>query len=89
MNHHEVPPEQLEIRVDVLRRLAEQAMTDAEFRAAARDDLVGALESAGYWLNHDEMSLVLMFRQTLADAGVDLDLAADMGIDRARQMLGI
>ncbi|MFM9105379.1 MAG: hypothetical protein ACKOWF_01615 [Chloroflexota bacterium] len=89
MNRQESQPEKFEIRVDVLRRLAEQAMTDAEFRAAARDDLHGALAACGYRLNDDEMALVLEFRQSLADAGVDLDLAADLGIDRARQMLGI
>ena len=81
--------EQMDIRVEVLRRLAEQAMTDAEFRAAAREDLNGALQSHGYDLNEDEMSLVVAFRQTLADAGVDLDLAAELGIERARNMLGI
>jgi hypothetical protein len=88
-HEHESIPEQLEIRVEVLRKLAERAMTDAEFRAAAREDLIGALESYGYRLTEDEMSLVMAFRQTLADAGIDLDLAADLGIDRARQMLGI
>jgi hypothetical protein len=89
MDHHDAIAEQLEIRVEVLRRLAEQAMTDAEFRAAARDDLLDALEANGYRLNEDEMTLVLAFRQSLAEAGIDLDLAADLGIERARQMLGI
>ncbi len=89
MDHHDAIAEQLEIRVEVLRRLAEQAMTDAEFRAAARDDLLDALEAYGYRLNEDEMTLVLAFRQSLAEAGIDLDLAADHGIERARQMLGI
>ena len=89
MEPQEPQPEKYEIRVEVLRRLAELAMTDADFRAAARDDLHGALESYGYRLNDDEMALVLEFRQSLADAGIDLDLAADLGIDRARQMLGI
>jgi len=89
MDRQESQPEKFEIRVEVLRRLAELAMTDAEFRAAARDDLHGALAAYGYRLNDDEMALVLEFRQALADDGIDLDLAADMGLDRARQMLGI
>jgi hypothetical protein len=75
--------------MDVLRRLAEQAMADEEFRAAARVDLLGALERYGYHLNEEEMALVLSFRQSLADAGIDLDLAAELGLDGARRMLGI
>lgn len=63
-----------EIRFDILRRLAEQAMTDLEFRAVARDDLLAALTRYGYSLNQRELALVLQFRETLADAGVDLFL---------------
>ncbi|MCC6312498.1 MAG: hypothetical protein IT337_00695 [Thermomicrobiales bacterium] len=78
-----------EIRVDLLRRLAEQAMTDAEFRAVARDDLAGALERYGYDLNAHEMSLVTTFRASLADAGIDLDLARELGEDQVLRLLGM
>ena len=62
------------VRVEVLRRLAEQAMDDADFRADARDDLTGALRRHGYDLNDDELALVLRFRASLAQSGLDLDL---------------
>lgn len=71
---HQPPAEPNEIRVDVLRRLAEQAMSDPVFRALARDDLVSALTAYGYVLNERELELVLEFRATLAEAGIDLDL---------------
>lgn len=77
-----------DIRMDVLRRLAEQAMTDPEFRAIARDDLMMALRAYGYDLSDEELALVTRFRATLADAGVDLDLAAELGLDRARGLFG-
>jgi hypothetical protein len=63
-----------EIRLDVLRRLAEQAMTDLDFRAVARHDLLGALRQYGYDLNERELALVLRFRAALEEAGVDLFL---------------
>jgi len=63
-----------DIRMDVLQRLAEQAMSDPEFRAVARHDLVGSLRQYGYDLNERELALVLRFRDTLAEAGVDLFL---------------
>jgi hypothetical protein len=63
-----------DIRIDVLQRLAEQAMSDPDFRAVARHDLEGALEQFGYDLNDAEMELVLAFRRSLADAGIDLFL---------------
>jgi hypothetical protein len=61
-----------EIRMDVLRRLAEQAMSDPEFRDVARHDLVKALDRYEYDLNEREMALVLRFRDALEEAGVDL-----------------
>jgi hypothetical protein len=61
-----------EIRMDVLRRLAEQAMSDPGFRDIARHDLSDALEKYGYELNEREMALVLRFRAALEEAGVDL-----------------
>lgn len=75
------------VRVDVLRRLAEQAMSDADFRAVARDDLPGALARWGYDLNPAELALVTRFRASLADANIDLDLVADFGDERLRRLL--
>ncbi len=63
-----------DIRIDVLQRLAEQAMSDLDFRAVARHDMEGALKQFGYDLNDSEMELVLAFRRSLADAGIDLFL---------------
>ena len=63
-----------EIRVDVLRRLAEQAMSDPDFRAVARDDLEAALARWGYDLNPRELLLVTRFRAALEEAGIDLFL---------------
>jgi hypothetical protein len=66
------------IRIDVLRRLAEQAMTDLAFREVARDDLDAALVQFGYTLTEDEMALVQKFRAVLAEAGVDLFLTGNL-----------
>jgi hypothetical protein len=66
------------IRVDLLRQLAEQAMTDPDFRAVARDDLAGALAQYGYDLNEQEMELVLRFRASLEEAGIDLFLLENL-----------
>lgn len=63
-----------EVRVDVLRRLAEQAMSDEAFRAVARVDLMDALDQFGYELNDRELELVLQFRDALAEAGIDVFL---------------
>lgn len=75
------------VRIEVLQRLAEQAMNDAEFRTAARDDLPGALERYGYELTAQEMALVVRFRRSLEDAGVDLDLVDGMGDARLAEVL--
>ncbi len=63
-----------EIRMDVLKRLAEQAMSDPAFRAIARDDLLAALSTYGYDLNERELFLVTRLRAALEDANVDLFL---------------
>ena len=73
--------DQDEVRVPIIKKLAEQAMSDAEFRAVARDDLDGALVRYGYDLNDRERALVLQFRAALADAGVDLNLIKDQNVD--------
>ncbi len=70
-----------EVRVPVLRRLAEQAMSDPEFRAVARVDLDQALSTYGYDLNAAEHALVLRFRSTLEEAGVDLFLTPELSMD--------
>ena len=80
-------PDDGAVRIDVLQRLAELAMTDAAFRADARDDLPGALEKYGYQLTASELALVLRFRRSLAEAGVDLDLVDGMGDDRLTEVL--
>ena len=80
-----------EIRMDVLQRLAEQAMSDLDFRAVARHDLLGALEQNGYDLNERELALVLRFRAALEEAGVDLFLAqnlTDADKELLRQAMG-
>jgi hypothetical protein len=63
-----------QIRTEVLMQLAEQAMSDATFRAAAAQDLERALADAGYTLNEPELELVMQFRSALRDAGVDVFL---------------
>lgn len=77
-----------DIRMDVLQRLAEQAMSDPDFRAVARHDLLGALEQYGYALNEREMTLVLSFRAALEEAGVDLFLAEKLGPAYVEQLRG-
>jgi hypothetical protein len=70
-----------DIRWPLLKRLAEQAMSDAAFRAAARNDLDGALAEYGYDLNKTERPLVHRFRDSLAEAGVDLALVQELALD--------
>ena len=76
------------IRAELLKRIAEQAMSDPAFRRAARDDLTGALAAYGYDLNEGELALVTRFRASLADAGVDLDLVDTLGADHLARLLG-
>jgi len=77
-----------EIRMEVLQRLAEQAMSDPDFRAVARHDLMGALKQYGYNLNERELALVLRFRAALEEAGVDLFLAEKLGPEYVEQLRG-
>lgn len=69
------------IRLPLLKRLAEQAMTDTVFREVARDDLAGALDQFGYDLNERERAFVFRFRQALEEANVDLKLAKEVDLD--------
>jgi hypothetical protein len=80
-------PDDGAVRIDVLQRLAELAMTDADFRAIARDDLPAALEKYGYKLTASELALVIRFRRSLAEAGVDLDLVDGVGDERVVEVL--
>jgi hypothetical protein len=82
-------PDDGSVRIDVLQRLAELAMTDAAFRSMARDDLPAALEKYGYELTASELALVLRFRRSLAEAGVDLDLVDGSGDERVAEVLEI
>ena len=77
-----------EVRVELLKRLAEQAMSDPAFRAIAREDLDAALAIYGYDLNERELGLVARFRATLADAGIDLDLVQHVTDDQLAELLG-
>lgn len=70
-----------EIRLPLLKRLAEQAMADAAFREVARDDLSLALKQFGYDLNDRERAFVFRFRQALEEANVDLKLAKEVDLD--------
>ncbi|HEV2128545.1 MAG TPA: hypothetical protein VGR22_08005 [Thermomicrobiales bacterium] len=69
------------IRLPLLKRLAEQAMTDGAFRAVAREDLARALGEYGYDLNDRERAFVFRFRQALEEANVDLELAKEVDLD--------
>jgi hypothetical protein len=80
-------PEDGQVRIDVLQRLAEQAMTDPIFRDEAGDDLPATLAKYGYDLTPQELALVLRFRRSLADAGVDLDLVDGKGDERLADIL--
>ena len=78
----------LPVRIDLLRQLAELAMTDERFRASALEDLDGTLVRYGYELNPDELALVHHFRATLADAGVDLDIVRRYSEQQLKRLLG-
>lgn len=69
------------IRMPLLMQLAEQAMSDLEFRAIARDDLERALKQFGYELNPRELALVLRFREALAESGIDLSLTDQFSLE--------
>lgn len=70
-----------DVRMSVLKRLAEQAMSDQAFRAVAGRDLDEALRMHGYELNPRERHLVGQFRAALEDAGVDLFLKDEISLD--------
>jgi hypothetical protein len=73
-----VQEEEGSVRIEVLQRLAEQAMSDPTFREEANANLESALTQYGYDLRPQELALVLRFRRSLADAGVDLDREAQL-----------
>ncbi|MBA2755794.1 MAG: hypothetical protein H0U40_15260 [Chloroflexia bacterium] len=76
-----------EVRIDLLTRLAEHAMTDVAFRAEARDDLAGTLTRHGYDLNGPEMALVSEFRASLEAAGIDFFLDHPLDRDQIEAIL--
>lgn len=82
-----------DVRIPLLMQLAEQAMSDPEFRSVARDDLDRALAQYGYDLNGRERTLVFRFRAALEEAGIDLDLIKEldmhelMDVPAVRQIL--
>ncbi len=80
-------PQDSAIRIEILQRLAEQAMSDPAFRAEASADLPTALEKYGYELLPQELALVLRFRRSLADAGVDLDLVSGMSEEQVGELV--
>ena len=80
-------PDDGPVRIDVLQRLAEQVMSDPTFRDEARDDLPATLQKYGYDLTPQELALVLRFRRSLADAGVDLDLVDGKSDERLAEVL--
>ncbi len=69
------------IRLPLLKRLAEQAMADGNFRSVAREDMERALVQFGYELNDRERAFVFRFRQALEEANVDLKLAKEVDLD--------
>lgn len=69
-----------DVRMPLLMRLAEQAMSDPDFRSVARDDLDSALAQYGYDLNDRERTLVFRFRTALEEAGIDLDLTKELDV---------
>lgn len=70
-----------QVRMPLLKQLAEQAMSDGEFRAVARQDLDAALDQYGYDLNERERTLVFQFRAALDEAGVDLNLIKELDVN--------
>jgi hypothetical protein len=72
--------DETDVRIPLLMRLAEQAMSDPDFRAVAREDLDRALAQYGYELNAKERTLVFRFRAALEEAGIDLDLTKELDV---------
>jgi hypothetical protein len=69
------------MRDDVLADLVDRAMTDADFRRRAADDLDGTLQAEGFRLEPDELAAVREFHAQVAgksDEEVDA-LVADAG----------
>jgi hypothetical protein len=73
----------------VLLQLAEQAMSDLEFRAVARHDLEAALQQFGYDLTPRERALVFRFRTALEEAGIDLFLTEQLSMEDIDLLRGI
>jgi hypothetical protein len=52
--------------MDVLANLVDRALTDADFRRRAADDLDGTLEAEGFRLEPDELAAVREFHAQAA-----------------------
>lgn len=78
-----------QVRMPVLLQLAEQAMSDLDFRAVARLDLEAALQQFGYDLTPRERALVLRFRAALEEAGIDLFLTEQLSMEDIDLLRGI
>ena len=78
-----------QVRMPILLQLAEQAMSDLEFRAVARQDLEQALSQFGYDLTPRERTLVLRFRSALEEAGIDLFLTEQLSMEDIDLLRGI
>jgi hypothetical protein len=73
---------------DVLMRLTDRLMTDAQFRTRARADLDAALRDGGFQLSEDELAAVRAFHREAAGLGeAELDAALSDGA-RRRQFGG-
>ena len=75
------------MRDDVLADLVDRAMTDADFRRRAADDLDGTLEAEGFRLEPDELSAVREFHSQVAGKS-DQEVEAMVADAGRRQQAG-
>ena len=75
------------MRDDVMIRLTDRLMADADFRAKARTDLDGTLQQAGFALHDDEMAAVREFHGNAAGMS-DEQLTTALANPDPRRQLG-
>ena len=75
------------MRDDVLADLVNRAMTDADFRRRAADDLDGTLQDEGFTLEPDELAAVREFHTQVAGKS-DQELEAMVADAGRRQQAG-
>jgi hypothetical protein len=74
------------IRDDVLMKLVDHAMNDADFRQSAQRDPEGTLRAHGYELTDEELAAVKEFQAEIAEHGdEDLQRAITEGAMDPRQ----